>query len=286
MGHKRLFETTKPAVMKKSHLSRSRCTTGWSQRAKPEAYHAIISRRKKNSWVFERNSLLLLGLRLTTRYADGIVGWVMMASCSDFSCSVIAILLGLFHHISSDGRIISAGAASFGFRLAHFDRGKKVSQFVTKKTHPAVVELHVDNTEGQVRVVPRDRDVMAMPVELAIEACRAFNQQIRFKDQFDLLLDRIAVWLQPRESIISAAYVTTREAGLLFLVVLKGKRRDDDIEAALTELDLEVANDKDFDLINLNVHSIPCCPEETLRSFLSEKLEIRYVLDGDRNRPH
>ena len=157
--------------------------------------------------------------------------------------------------------------------------------FVAKKSHQAVIELHVDNTDGQVRIVPIDRDIMAMPVEMAIEACRAFKQQIQFKDQFDLLLPRLAEWLQKRRDRLSAACVTTRDAGLLFLVMLDGKQRDKEIEAALTELDLDIANDKDFALINLSVHAIPKASELTFQSFQSEKFVLRYVLNADRTGP-
>jgi hypothetical protein len=163
--------------------------------------------------------------------------------------------------------------------------GKNIMSHAMSKLHPPIVELHFENASGRVRIVPPDRDIMAMPVEVAVEACRAFRNQILFKDQFDLLLNHLAAWLQPREDRISAAYLTARDAGLLFLVVLSGQRRDKEIEAALTELDLEVANDKDFSLISFSTHAIPSVSEDTVRSFLSEKLRLRYVLNAERAGP-
>ena len=155
-----------------------------------------------------------------------------------------------------------------------------------KHTRPAVIELHFENKDGQVRVVPSDSDIMVVPVEMAVEACRAFNKQIVFKNQFDLLNHRLAEWLDLRTDSISAAYLTPRDAGLLFLVVLTGTKRDNELECALTELDLEIANDKDFNLISLTVHAIPLASEDTVQSFLSRKFALRYVLNGESERSH
>ena len=105
------------------------------------------------------------------------------------------------------------------------------------------------------------KNLMAMPVEVAVEACRAFKEQIAFKDQFDMLLDRLAEWIDRREDKLDQAFLTTRDSGLLFLVVLTQKELNEGIESDLTELDLEIANDDDFDLIRLSVHAIPKCCE-------------------------
>lgn len=141
------------------------------------------------------------------------------------------------------------------------------------------VELSYKNSGGRVTIVPPDSDIMAMSVETAIEACRAFHQQIVFKDQFDLLLNRLAAWVDAHREKISDAFLTARDSGLLFLVVLKGEQFDSEIETSLTELDLEISNDDDYKLISLAVHALPQSPEETIRSFISRKLSLRYRLD-------
>jgi hypothetical protein len=151
---------------------------------------------------------------------------------------------------------------------------------VIKDAGLQVIELHFENSGGQVRVVPQDYDLMAMPVELAIEACRAFKDQIVFKGQFDALLNRIAVWSKERTDKISRAFVTTRDNGLLFLVVLKDKHYNDSIESDLTELDLEIANDSDYDLIRLTVLAIPQSPSEVISSFVSRGMALEYALHG------
>lgn len=49
------------------------------------------------------------------------------------------------------------------------------------RTARPIVELHWGNQDARVRIVHQSNDVMAMPIEMAIEACRAFAEQIRFK---------------------------------------------------------------------------------------------------------
>lgn len=145
----------------------------------------------------------------------------------------------------------------------------------------AVIELHYEDRDGQIRVVAPGKNIMALPVEMAVEACRAFKTQILFKDQFELLLDRLAEWLIDQRDQIQAAYLTVRDAGLLFLAVQQGRKRDAPLEASLSELDLQIANDSDYSLIRLSVLAIPNCGDEGLQSFLSPKMALKYILHGE-----
>jgi hypothetical protein len=142
------------------------------------------------------------------------------------------------------------------------------------------IELHFERKGDQVRVILPNRHIMALPVEAAIEACRAFRSQIAFNDQFDLLLDRLGKWIVERENKLSAAYITTRDSGLLFLLVMKGTKYDIELEQAATDLDLEIANDSDYGLIGLSVLAIPQGDQEAIRSFLSHVI-IGYKMDGE-----
>lgn len=144
-----------------------------------------------------------------------------------------------------------------------------------------VIELHCQNSGGHVRVVPPDRDLMTLPVELAIEACRAFKHQIEFNDQFSMLLDHLAKWMAQHRDRVSQAYLTTRDAGLLFLVIQSSSHYDSDLEDELTNLDLDVANDPDFSRVMLNVLGLPAVDEESIRSFLNPKVILQYKMNGD-----
>lgn len=150
------------------------------------------------------------------------------------------------------------------------------------KAHDGVIDLHFQDDGATVRVTPQDKDLMILSVKEAINACRAFADQIRFKSQFDALLSRIGVWIKSRQERISAAFITTRDAGLLLLIVTKNKAYDDDLESEITDLDIQVANDADFGMIDLSILAIPNSPPETVRSFLSKKMQLRYAIDGER----
>jgi uncharacterized protein YjaG (DUF416 family) len=144
------------------------------------------------------------------------------------------------------------------------------------------IDLHFEDQSGQVRVIPPDKDLMILSVKEAIEACRAFNDQIDFKSQFDALLNALGAWINARREKFSEAFLTTRDAGLLLLIVMKSSQYDVELESQITELDMAIANDADYALIPFSALAIPACPADSVHSFLSRKLALRYVIDGDR----
>ena len=154
-----------------------------------------------------------------------------------------------------------------------------MSQAISLKAREGVIDLHFQDDGGSVRITPEDNDLMILSVREAINACRAFADQIRFKSQFDGLLARIGVWVRARSEKISSAFITTRDAGLLLLIVMKSKAYDCDFESDITDLDIQIANEPDFGMIDLSVLAIPNCPLESVNSFLSKKLQLRYAID-------
>jgi len=138
------------------------------------------------------------------------------------------------------------------------------------------IELHFEDQDGKVRVVAPDRHVMIVPVSVAVEACRAYQDQIAFNDQFGNLLDRLARWIVDHKVQASQAFLTVHDAGLLFLVIQQSTEFDPDLENSLSELSLEIANDTDYSLIRLVVHALPNCGREVFESFLSSRMSLRY----------
>lgn len=143
----------------------------------------------------------------------------------------------------------------------------------------SIIDLHFENEGGKVRVTLPDKHVMFLAVEAAVRACGAFQRQIEFNDQFSLLLDRIGRWIKESDNRIGEAFVTTRDGGLLFLVVQKQAGYDPGFEDKLTELDSEIANDADFGLIRFGVLSIPPSQPEAVASFLSRETRLRFKID-------
>ena len=157
-----------------------------------------------------------------------------------------------------------------------------MSQAISTNARDCVIDLHFLDGEERVRITPGDKDLMILSVHEAISACRAFADQIRFQSQFDSLLARIGGWIKSRADKISSAFVTTRDSGLLLLVVMREKEHSSDFETEITDLDIEIANDPDFGMIDLSILAIPNCPTDSVHSFLSRKLQLRYAIDGDR----
>ena len=155
-----------------------------------------------------------------------------------------------------------------------------------EKVPSDLVDLHFEDETGKVRVTPDNDTLLLMSVEEAIIACRAFKKQLEFKSQFDHLLNALGAWIKSRLHKISLAFLTTRDAGLLFLVVTAAANRDDELESDITELDMQVANEADYHLIDLSVLIIPNCPKDSVHSFLSRKMALRFVIDGDWHVPH
>ena len=148
---------------------------------------------------------------------------------------------------------------------------------------PDIIELHFENKDGRVRIIAPDNHVIISSVEAAVDACRAYASQLLFRDQFNSLIEKLAQWLEARTELIQDSYLTIRDSGLLFLVVTKNSHFDDTIESSLTDLDLEVSQDSDFDLISLSVHAIPRANQDTVRSFVSNKMALRLVPNVNRS---
>jgi hypothetical protein len=108
-----------------------------------------------------------------------------------------------------------------------------------------------------------------MTVEAVVRACKTYGQITEVGKQVRKLLRKLREWFDNHVDSISEAYLTTRDSGLLFLVVQEDKAFNPSLEDALTDLDLEVANDQEnFNLIRLSVLSLPATSEESVRFFL------------------
>jgi len=138
-----------------------------------------------------------------------------------------------------------------------------------------MIRLHFRESDRKVYIECED-DRFVMSVEDAAAACRIVDRSglLRFRKQFERLAERLAEWTLRHLDQVQTAMLTTRDAGLLFVVVRKTRPYDKDFERELTELDLEVAQDPNFDLICLSVLSLPECGPDGYQSFASERTWI------------
>ena len=106
------------------------------------------------------------------------------------------------------------------------------------------IKLRWQEKNNYVSVIPENKDTFYMTVEKAIQACQAHKNSAVFSNQFNSLLQKLGQWLKIHKDGILYAYVTIRDAGLLFLIVSKSNRYDGFLEDELTDLDVEIAQDK------------------------------------------
>ena len=134
----------------------------------------------------------------------------------------------------------------------------------------------LEDGSGQTVVVsPKDRDKFCMKVDEAVRACKMLSRGYSFVRQIGQLQERLARWLKQHRSQIHSAYLTIRQEGLLFLVVQKEVRCDQELVASLTDLDVEVACDDQFDEVDLEVLSLPFTSGDSLNAFMSSGQVIR-----------
>ncbi len=129
----------------------------------------------------------------------------------------------------------------------------------------------------RVVITPADEDRFVLSREEAIRACQAYAEKQRFASQFHLLLKTLARWLSEHEDQVKQAFLTERDKGLLFLVVQREPRYDEQLENDLTELDLQIAQDTDLRLIPLSVLAVPDAGQEVPLTFLSPQLRIQFI---------
>ncbi len=148
---------------------------------------------------------------------------------------------------------------------------------MTQATKPNILRLDYQEPGGTVLVVPADQDRFALTVEEAVKACRAYERAATFQRQFKILLRMLADWIREHRANVGEAYVTVRDAGLLFLVVKQSAAYDDTFEDELTQLDLAVAQDPNLDLIRLSVLAVPPASQEGVESFLAPGFTLQYA---------
>jgi hypothetical protein len=143
-----------------------------------------------------------------------------------------------------------------------------------KKTQP--IQLHYGD-DSKVVVVPEDEDRFVTSCQEAANACRAYNEQAMFYKQFDdRLLPLLGQWVHQHAAQASKAYLTVREDGLLFVVVLRSTHYDRVVEDALTELDVRVATSAELDMIAMDVLAVPAASQRAYTSFLTPDKTLVY----------
>jgi len=143
---------------------------------------------------------------------------------------------------------------------------RKKLQRDSKDSRP-LIHLDFSDKSSSVYIAAQTGDRFLLTVQEAVHACGAWNRMAEFQTQMQLLVNRLDKWVADHKVNVKDAYFTVRGSGLFFLVVAKSASYDDELESAMTELDLEIANADDFGLLNLEVLAIPNSPPECVQAF-------------------
>lgn len=147
------------------------------------------------------------------------------------------------------------------------------------------VELDWYDESEIVQVNPRDQQRFEIQKDRAIEILRAEKNAERFQKQLMLLVNTILHWAIPLQDKLSKAILTFQDGALALVVVQKVGKYDESLQDNLLDLDLNIANDVDFDLVKVKTILLPKVSDEALSSFLDKRL-LFLIYDGKRERSH
>ncbi len=155
------------------------------------------------------------------------------------------------------------------------------TQQPVQKLNPIVIDWFA--AEDTIEVTGQDTRRFKVQKDVAIKVLRAVQDKGRAFSQIDLLLERIGRWTSERREKLRDIYLTVQDSSFLLVLVQQAARHDDELEEALSELDVEIANDPDFELLKLNAILLPPVTEDALMSFLDPRFLLSY--DGKRTEP-
>lgn len=135
------------------------------------------------------------------------------------------------------------------------------------------VELDWFDRPEELRVNPRDHNRFSIQIDRAIKILQLANDS---EKQMNLLLSRLGVWIRKNETSIEAAFVTLRDGAIAFIAVSRQPRYDDALEDAISDLDLDIANDPELTSLRVNMMVLPPASLEALSSFLDTRFRLRY----------
>ena len=129
------------------------------------------------------------------------------------------------------------------------------------------LDYHDPATVG-VTITPADGDLFAMTKEMAIRGCQIGSRLNEFDTQISGVWEVLKEWASEHRQYVDKAFLALKGSGFLFLVIQKEPTYNRVLEDSLTDLDIKIAQNHDFQLIHLSVLAIPDSSEETIRTFL------------------
>lgn len=142
------------------------------------------------------------------------------------------------------------------------------------------VMVYPENGEDTHSVTPAEAVVAIMERSSPLgQMMSAAQSQMRILGkQSESLLKRLQSWSVEHSSFICRADIRVQSLDdFLFVVMQKDVPYDFELSSKLTDLDIEVSNDPNFNLITLNVLAIPRCSSDAAQAFIDWENNIGIV---------
>lgn len=138
---------------------------------------------------------------------------------------------------------------------------------IADKKKPIVVRLDDDllfQTDDGDRFITQASEIAKVLRIIDTEQIMRFHEQLRD------LRGHLKSWVNQHRDSIKAAMLSTRDHGLIFIVVPQLPTYNRAFEDSITELDLDVANDSRFSELKLSVFVLPSSSPESIGCFIPQ----------------
>jgi len=146
--------------------------------------------------------------------------------------------------------------------------------------NPSVLQLDWRNEGGIATVTPRDQDRYVVKVRTLVERLHKVGHIEAFEEKLTLLQKELASWLVDRTDV-AKAFLTLRDGGLLFLIIKKNSDYNESLEDELTDLDIQLAKDRDLMPLSVDVLALPSVSDVAVSTFIDPDFTFSYVPVGD-----
>ncbi len=135
------------------------------------------------------------------------------------------------------------------------------------------VELDWFAASEFVEVNPRDQQRFQIQKDRAIKILQLANDS---EAQLALLFNKLGAWFREHSASVKEAYLTLRDARFAFVVISVTPECNDELEDAVSNLDIQIANDADLDVVRMNAIVLPPVSPEAISSFLDKRFILTF----------
>lgn len=135
----------------------------------------------------------------------------------------------------------------------------------TERTHIVLLE----DSAAQALVRMSDGDTFYVAIADAARACLSVDKMKEFAPRFRAFLQVLEQWVAANKARIKSAHLTIRERDMLFLVMQREQEFDPGLSDALTDLDMAIAQNPEYQMIDMEVLAIPAVGERSMKAFLA-----------------